>query len=37
MPMGFPDLRHMMPSSAFFPHSLFATRQPGDERSTLGK
>ena len=26
----------MIPSESFRPHSLFATRQPGDEEATLG-
>jgi hypothetical protein len=33
---GFLMVRHMMPSDAFRPHSLFATRKPGDEQETLG-
>ena len=33
---GFLLMRHMIPSESFRPHSLFATRQPGDEEATLG-
>ena len=33
---GFLVLRHMMPSAAFEPRSLFGTRKLGDEREVLG-
>ncbi|MES2072649.1 MAG: hypothetical protein V4488_19975 [Pseudomonadota bacterium] len=34
---GFLAYRHMMPSADFYPHSLFATRKPGDETAVLGE
>ncbi|MES2102897.1 MAG: hypothetical protein V4634_02680 [Pseudomonadota bacterium] len=34
---GFLAYRHMMPSTEFYPHSLFATKKPGDEESVLGE
>ncbi|HTD04115.1 hypothetical protein [Undibacterium sp.] len=34
---GFLAYRHMMPSPDFYPHSLFATKKPGDEMDVLGE
>ncbi|GGC86717.1 hypothetical protein GCM10011396_37540 [Undibacterium terreum] len=34
---GFLAYRHMMPSPEFYAHSLFATKNPGDEESVLAE